>query len=167
MNQRQKTPVIVSGKIFSYGQLVDKLDREIDRLVKAQLRADEENALDHALNAAFTGLHLLEWEEQSINPTSPSALSGWELLNRKNDADLNLLHAIVTKTKHVTVSNALHVDEIEVRASAATVYHQRVDAEGKRNETSNTQVFIKFGDELAFQVLQRVLISFRATQFAM
>lgn len=58
---------------LNYNNFIDKAKREIDRLRKAENELDPVAALDHALNAAFTVYHLLEWRQ------NPSSLSEKEL----------------------------------------------------------------------------------------
>ena len=54
----------INMKIFSYDSLILKAKREITRLIQAELNFTEEVAIDHALNAAFTIYHLIQWGQQ-------------------------------------------------------------------------------------------------------
>lgn len=154
-----KTAGIVTGEAFSYRSLINKLDREISRLIEAEMRLEEENAVDHALNAAFTGFHLLEWQDKQFNPVS--SVKSRDLLTKKNNPDLNLLHDIVSKTKHVTISNSPHKAAIDVKVTLTTVCHVE-HRDGINIAVPNSKrTFVKFGDDYAYMVLTRVFGLFK------
>ena len=79
----------VTGAAFSFEEMRDKLKREIDRLRAAEAVQDQSSAMDHALNAAFSGYHFLEWRAKTAIP--PDARGAREILNAASNADLELL----------------------------------------------------------------------------
>lgn len=100
---------------FSYEILKEKAKREIDRLKNAEQNNNDMDAIDHALNAAFTIYHLLEWEDNCCPKKSLYACRGEERKNKtkSSHADFDLIDAIVTCQKHMTIRNHYkeHLDE--------------------------------------------------------
>lgn len=149
----------VTGAIFLYSELVQKLNREISRLIAAEEEHAGEDALDHALNAAFTGFHLLEWENQHNHPGNRT--SARDLLSAKNNISLNLLHDIVTCTKHMTISNSAYGQAVNVRTSVSS---ETVTTGGGQDivtvggePVTVTSTYVKFGERRAREVLNEVL----------
>lgn len=94
-----------NSKIFSYDNLIEKAKRELDRLRKAENdELNSEDALDHALNAAFTIYHLLLWKEKHFNPGSTE--TEHKLCQEMNDENFNMLHSVVTYNKHASVERS-------------------------------------------------------------
>ena len=166
---------------LNYNNFIDKAKREIDRLRKAENELDPVAALDHALNAAFTVYHLLEWRQ---NPSSLSEKELKRLLKSEgmtfktahilckefNSPEMNLLHGIVTHTKHATVSSLLpdknsaptykpsYEDNI---GYIVTEDGERLVTEsGTSIVTSQSTVTVYFGEGVALSILERAIAEF-------
>jgi hypothetical protein len=57
------TDSYLKNDAFSYMGLHKKAHREIDRLITSENSMDIISSVDHALNAAFSIFHLLEWKD--------------------------------------------------------------------------------------------------------
>jgi hypothetical protein len=160
-----KISIKVSSSIFSYEELKAKAFREIKRLEKAEIGM-EEHVIDHALNAAFTVYHLLQWKNKTANPNSNT--KEHELCEKSQNDALKMLHAIVTCNKHVTVTNAHYKKDFEVKVSAADVsYFVTEDGndyltteDGNRFVTEDSRFVIKFDDKKALDVLNEAMTEF-------
>ena len=157
-------PNRVSGEIFTYQQLKEKAEREIARLEKGELSIDND-VLDHALNAAFSIYHLLEWRHQEDNSNVKKKAS--KLLEEANSESLNLLHDIVTYTKHASVSKPQYQAELNVRVSAANVgFLLKEDGgyllkeDGGRLMKDDSRLAVKFDNKEALEVLKKALLEF-------
>lgn len=96
--------------IFTYGGQKNKALREIDRLIKSEAELDQESSIDHALNAASTIYHLIEWRHFDRNPNSKIKAHDFALTTT-NQA-IKVLHGVVTRSKHVKVTVKAYPDEI-------------------------------------------------------
>ena len=170
------TPVLLN-----YNLLIQKAQREISRLREAEHNLDVTTALDHALNAAFTVYHLLEWRQnptgfskEELNDTLKESgkitKSAHGLCKEVNSIEMHLLHGIVTHTKHVTVSkpipnkdtapdyNPAYEDNIEY---IVTENGDRLVTEsGLSVITENSNIVIYFGNQIALTVLETAIKEF-------
>lgn len=151
-------PGNVTGAAFTYAEMREKLKREIGRLRSAESARDETAAMDHALNAAFTAYHLLEWQAKEASPSDTQ--NARTLLNAQNNADLELLHDIATRTKHVTISNsATGGAPVDVRTSAFSGESIGSLGDVKIGDVADynfDSIVVKFADRRAVSVLSRV-----------
>lgn len=166
---------------LSYDFLIQKALREIERLRQAENDLDVTTAMDHALNAALTVYHLLEWRQ---NPTGLSKeklkdvfdtagkkiKSAHDLCAEVDTPEIYLLHGIVTHTKHVTVSTPMpnkdtaadyipaYDDDIEYMET------ENGDKIGTESDlfivTENSKITILFGSDIALNVLETVMQTF-------
>lgn len=91
-------------EIFFYENLKKKALREIERLVKALKFGEYDEALDHALNGAFTIFHLFEWCEKTY---PGKRRRPYDVCVESSNPNLKILHDIVTYNKHAVVKNYL------------------------------------------------------------
>ena len=153
-----------SVEIFSYDELKKKAQREITRLDKAENNMDEITAADHALNAAFTIYHLLEWREKTTDPSSKHGAHS--LCQRINNSALNILHSVVTRNKHVTVSKPLSANDCTPKIEENINLMCTEDGEPISTEdnqpmvTEDSKITIYFGNEQALPLLKEALKEF-------
>lgn len=150
-------------KIFSYDELKKKAHREIERLANAEEKMDETSAIDHALNAAFTIFHLLEWREKTNNPLSET---GARTLAKSADKSLQILHDIVTCNKHVKIKREFHTKNPNVH------YDEKLDYITAENEiplltedgepllTEDSRIIVNFDSAPASDILKTALKEF-------
>lgn len=156
------------SKIFSYDELKKKAHREILRLITAENKMDTEAAADHALNAAFTIFHLLEWKVKSNNPSS--AAKARKLCEDSKNYGLAMLHDVVTCNKHVAVSSPMAKKEYAPIVSDEVIYLCTESGERMVTEqenpiiTSDSKVVVYFGDERALDILQIALKAFESQE---
>ncbi|MFZ4541017.1 MAG: hypothetical protein ACOYNL_04295 [Rickettsiales bacterium] len=154
----------VSGEIFSYQHLKKKAEREISRLEQAEKDLDK-NAIDHALNAAFSVYHLLEWKDKTANLNSKTKAQ--DLLKNKSDESLNILHDIVTFNKHAKLGAPQYGETFEVRTSAKDVNFLTTQSgnflttqAGDRLILESSKLTVKFHTKKALDVLKTALADF-------
>lgn len=75
--------------LLSLDSMILKAHREILRLLDAEENRNIENALDNALNAAFTIYHLLDWIIKEHSPKTKThdfckKTDSWQLLRISN-----------------------------------------------------------------------------------
>lgn len=155
----------VSGTIFAYQQLIEKAEREVARLDKAESEFDV-HVLDHALNAAFSVFHLLEWRQKNDNPAVER--KAFKLLEDAKNPSLNLLHDIVTFNKHAKVGESQHQAPLNVRTSADINYFALEDGSGlllteagDKLLLEDSRLVVKFDDQKALDVLRKALKEFK------
>jgi hypothetical protein len=154
-----KYPGNVTGDAFSFEKMLEKLNREIERLRAAEAEPDKTAIIDHALNAAITAYHLLEWRAKTVSP--PDTRRARDLLITEGSADLELLHDIVTKTKHVTISNSA-VDGTPINFRTSTFSEETIGSLGNTKISDivhykmGSSIFAKFDDQRALTILERV-----------
>ena len=109
----------VTGAFFDKTEhMVDKLEREIRRLDEAERDMADDNALDHAFNAALTGWHMIDWIQHSdLAPEAPTNKAGLNEYFIGECPQLGELHDITTRLKHITVSRPKSSDSLDVHAS--------------------------------------------------
>lgn len=167
--------------LLNYNNLIDKAQREINRLRTAENELDAVSALDCALNAAFTVYHLLEWRqnpsglttnelEDALKKSGEKPKSAHQLCKEVNKFEMNLLHGIVTNTKHATVSRP--IPDIENAPSykprcEENIFHivtedgKRIVTEsGNSVVTSDSKVIVYFGDSIALDILKAAIKEF-------
>ena len=153
-----------SNEIFSYAELKKKAKREITRLDKAENSMDEITAADHALNAAFTIYHLLEWREKTTDPSSKHGAHS--LCKNINNAALNILHSVVTRNKHVTISKPLYANDCNPTVEENINFICTEDGKPISTEdnqplvTEDSKITIYFGDEQALLILKEAMKEF-------
>lgn len=155
---------------FSYMGLHKKAHREIDRLITSENSMDIISSMDHALNAAFSIFHLLEWKEhldQSAD-TQSKKIKARDLCTNSNNKSLLLLHDVVTRNKHVTVSAPMHPGDIEPKIEEDCNFictqsgDYLVTEDNRRLVTEGSKITVYFGDEIATNVLSEALGYFNA-----
>ncbi|WP_133140737.1 hypothetical protein [Legionella genomosp. 1] len=155
---------------FSYMGLHKKAQREIDRLITSENGMDIISSVDHALNAAFSIFHLLEWKDnlnQSANAQAKKPKARY-LCEKSNNKSLLLLHDVVTRNKHVTVSSPLHSSDIEPKIEEDCNFlctqsgDYLVTEDNRRLVTEGSKIIVYFGDEIATNVLSDALGYFNA-----
>lgn len=136
--------------IRSVDDLLAKLDREIERLKRAN---DTTDAIDHATNAAMTAWHVTDWAWQSIDANRDtesfrllSKIAGKAIrdfpqfkqfvLDRSDD--IGLCEDVAVSTKHVGSSGQFET-EIERRTENTT---------SAREATGITFTFSEHGTEI-------------------
>lgn len=153
-----KSKLLVTGDIFSYEELKKKALREIARLEEAEKKLDQQAAIDHALNAAFSIYHLLEWKSKTLNPNKN--VSAHFLCENSNNLSLQMLHNIVTCNKHVTVSNSSYNKDLSVAVSAKITFLTTEDGRHLTTQkedsfvTEDSCITIKFDNQKAVDVLK-------------
>ncbi len=160
--------------ILNYEALKLKAHREIDRLKQAENNMDTFEAMDHALNAAFTIYHLLEWRENPFGLTEEKlgekVPGAYRKCKQLKDPYFNLLHGIVTHTKHTTVSTLLpdktsaplHVPTYEDDIGyICTESGDKIITEcGQNIVTEGSKIIVYFGEEIAKHILEQTLQEF-------
>lgn len=122
------------------------------------------------LNAAFSIFHLLEWKEhleQSavVQNKKPKAR---DLCKNSNNKSLLLLHDVVSRNKHVTVSAPLHPSDIEPKVEedcnflCAQSGDYLVTEDNRSMVTEGSKVTVYFGDEIATNILSEAFGYFNA-----
>ena len=159
---------------LNYEALKLKANREIARLRQAESRMEIVEAIDHALNAAFTVYHLLEWRENPSGLTKDElgrkVPGAYGLCKKLKDPYFNLLHGIVTHTKHTTISTQLpdensapqHIPVYkEDIGYICTKSGDKILTEcGHNIVTENSKIIVYFGEEIAKHVLDQTLKEF-------
>lgn len=164
--------------LLNYKNLIDKAQREIGRLKQAENECDIIAALDHALNAAFTVYHLLEWR-QNPSGTSKEELKkagiqtcGAQAVCTKIDkSEFDVLHGIVTHTKHATVSswprsNEHNPVQYKPKCDDHTVFMVTENGQPMITEseqliiTENSEIIIYFGESIALKILEKAMEEF-------
>ena len=155
---------------FSYMGLHKKAQREIDRLITSENSMDIIASVDHALNAAFSIFHLLEWKDhldQSAD-TQNKKTKARNLCKNSNNESLLLLHDVVTRNKHVTVSAPLHSGAIEPKVEKECNFlctqsgDYLVTEDNRRLVTEGSKITVYLGDKIATNVLSEALGYFNA-----
>lgn len=160
--------------VVDYEWLCQKANRELGKLWDAQLKRDRTQALDCALNAAMTIYHLLEWRHAGKDgATSQSAR---QLLQAENNPALNILHDVVTHTKHAHVSKAASginlKGEVFIVQTGGVSYLKRSVIESGKIEFAEEDMahqeidVVMFGGEIAVGVLTQALEAFTRLTFA-
>lgn len=149
--------------IFSYDELREKARREIRRLTQAIDSLEPHAAVDHALNAAFTIYHLIEWahDEGRLSKTSTRAY-----IKNTSNLGLKVLHDVVTRNKHVRVDSPAYDRTISPKLEDNVTYLATEDEQimitedGNRMVTENSNIAIYFGDQEAVSTLHDALSEF-------
>jgi len=90
--------------------LLRKFSREITRLKEAQKNKNHPNdILDHGLNAAITGWHLVEWLAQEMGQN----VSAYRMKIHNICPNLGLMHDVATQIKHFKVTNPKRVTKTQ------------------------------------------------------
>ncbi len=150
--------------IFTYEELKIKAKREIDRLIKSQIDLDETSSMDHALNAAFTIYHLVEWREKTQTPIGNR--SAHKIVKDIKNKGLQILHNVVTCNKHVSVTHNFYGNETPPSLEDDIEFITTEDGETLTTEdnsslaTEDSRVEVYFGTLLATEVLNDALREF-------
>ena len=153
-----------SCAIFSYEELKQKAQREIDRLIEAEKKMNTIDAMDAALNAAFTIYHLLEWQDKTQNPASDKSANS--ILKEMNNIFLNTLHDLVTRQKHMIVGSKKITATPEINRQDNRSFLVTMDGRSLTDEagaslvTTGSKIVIYFDDEVAVNVLNAALQTF-------
>lgn len=155
---------------FSYLGLHKKAHREIDRLITSENSMDIISSVDHALNAAFSIFHLLEWQDHSdqLADKQKKKTKARDLCKNSNNKSLLLLHDVVTRNKHVTVSAPMHPGDIEPKVEEDCNFictqsgDYLVTEDNRRLVTEGSKIIVYFGDKIATNVLSGALGYFNA-----
>lgn len=151
--------------IFSYDELRKKARREIDRLAVAEKNLDQEEAIDHALNAAFTIFHLIEWgqKEGKLNNTNKAR----DYVDQCANQGLKALHDVATRNKHVTVSKPAHT-ALTTPRSEENIMRLTTEAgdiitteDGRHLITEESNINVYFGNLEALIILKDAISEFR------
>lgn len=124
---------------------------------------DEIAAIDHALNAAFTIYHLLEWKEKTKNPDSKK---GARNIANGADGNFQILHDIVTCNKHVRVDREFHSKTPCVYYNDKVNYLTTEDGihlfteNGENLITEDSKIVVNFDNEPARNILESAIKEF-------
>lgn len=168
MNQKYEYIIVskdeLSTDIFSYGWLKEKAKREIRRLVESENCANETDALDNALNAAFSIYHLIQWKDKEANPSSSKKVH--ELLEGAENNGLKTLHSVVIRNKHVTVTAKFNDNDGSLKIKddcecLCTEDGEQMAAEdGQPLVTEDSKITVYFDNEEALIVLNEAMQAF-------
>jgi len=154
-------------EIFSYSELRNNAQREINRLQRSETELDKQSSIDHALNAAFSIYHLIQWRHNEENPHAKIIIKAHDFIQKTDNEGLQLLHDIVTKQKHVTVSQKTRPDE----ENKPLVYDNIINItteDGVHLTTENDQpivtedsyIEVRFWDHRAMNILNDAMSEF-------
>ena len=138
----------------SYEEKKDKADRELLRLKQAEDSLDENNAKDHAMNAAYSIYSLLDWKQKSKNQASAT-----KICKETSLLELIILHHIVTYDKHAESSyiKSYQDTRIHVKKDLDCIETEDgdpiIDATNQHLYTENSYLKILFRDREASDVL--------------
>jgi len=152
--------------IFSYDELKKKACREIERLNKAEQNLlDEQTAIDHALNAAFSIYHLIQWGQNAGALTITNKARDY--VDQCTNQGLKILHDVVTCNKHVTVSKPAHKATTTPRIEDNIVHLTTQDGSiittenGRHLITEGSNIKVYFGNLEALAVLVDAMTEFK------
>ncbi|BCA93815.1 hypothetical protein TUM19329_01760 [Legionella antarctica] len=151
-------------KIFTYIELKNKAEREIERLIKSELILDQEASIDHALNAAFTIYHLIQWRQDKQN--SEIKIKVYDFIMSTKNQGLKVLHNVVTCNKHVSVTTKAYFAETDPRLENNIGNILTEDGHIMTTEddvcfvTEESNIKVYFGDLEAVTVLKGALREF-------
>lgn len=148
-------------KVFSYENLKAKAKREIRRLKEAE-KCDGTSPIDHALNAAFSIYHLIEWK---YNITAHKYIVGKNgNQSVSNNDGLKILHDIVTYHKHAAVSKKgdpnLNHDNTHSNNKALALDDGTILALSDDSVLRLSGCEVKFDEHIATDVLTEALEDF-------
>ncbi|WP_412754903.1 hypothetical protein [Legionella donaldsonii] len=150
--------------IFAYEALKEKAHREIDRLRVSQRNLDSVSAIDHALNAAFTIYHLIQWRHEHFSPGQKIKVH--DFISSTKNKGLKILHNIVTANKHVTVTVKFYQEDTTPQIVDNIIFICAGDGsilttgDGKKICSGDSKIDIFFGKKLAVNVLNEALKEF-------
>lgn len=150
--------------IFTYNELKNKANREIERLIKAEMALDQQSSIDFALNAAFTIYHLIEWRQKLQNPDIKIKVH--DFIMATTNQGLKVLHNVVTCNKHVTVTVKAYLNDTTPQLENNISYIITEDGEKMTTEndvclaTEESNIKVYFGELEAEAVLKDSLCEF-------
>lgn len=150
-------------QIFTYDELKKKAYRDINRLSESQNALDKLSSIDHALNAAFTIYHLVQWRNPEIKKVS-------DFVKKCSNDNIKRLHNVVIMHKHAEVRWKATTDKTDPRLENNITYlaleqgGSLLKENGSKIVTEDSKVEVWFGDYPAIDVLNGAMKEFESPQ---
>jgi len=152
----------MSQKTINYDFMLAKAKREIKRLIKAQKTLKSKLAIDHAVNAASTVFHLIEWHQKKYYPNKKASRS-FHICKHSKIEDFKTLHDIATFNKHATVTANLTgtFSSLSITEQISQIISENgepiLSETNSPLVTEDSKISVHFGDEEALKVLNNCL----------
>ncbi len=146
--------------IFTYNSLKTKACRDIERLIKSEIALDVESSIDHALNAAFTIHHLVEWLPNQTK------ISANEFSKKSENYAIKLLRKIVTNQKHNVLTSRIYEGDVTPMSEdfITDICFEEGECmlteDNKNMITENSRIKVYFGEHEGETVLRDALSEF-------